>query len=135
MAGNLMDDHASDCHLGESSPLARLYAVGASILLLGVGYDACSAFHLAEYRYIPDPPRRTYRCVVKQNGRPLWWEYGDVALDDSDFNDIGVELDREGQVIQGRVGNVRTRLMPLTSAVDFAVEWMRMHRRMDVYTC
>jgi aminoglycoside 3-N-acetyltransferase len=33
---------------GEHSPLARLEEVGAQVLLLGVGYDVCTAFHLAE---------------------------------------------------------------------------------------
>jgi aminoglycoside 3-N-acetyltransferase len=131
----LMDGHAPDCHLGGSSPLARLYEIGASILLLGVGYDACSAFHLAEYRYIPDPPRRTYRCVVEHNGRSLWREYEDVVLDDSDFDAIGTELDRKMKVIRGRVGNAQSRLFPLAPAVDFAAAWMFTHRRMGAKSC
>jgi aminoglycoside 3-N-acetyltransferase len=135
MAQRLMADHAPDCHLGGSSPMARLYAIGASILLIGIGYDACSAFHLAEYRYVPDPPTRTYRCVVEHNGRRLWWEYEDVMLDDSDFIEIGAELDRKRGAVHGRVGNAESRLLLLTSAVDFAAEWMRTHRRMDAQQC
>ena len=51
-----MDGHAPDCRLGERSPLARLEAGGARVLLLGAGYDTCTSFHLAEYR-IPSPAR------------------------------------------------------------------------------
>jgi aminoglycoside 3-N-acetyltransferase len=80
--------HRPDCHLGEESPLAALYRAGAGVLLLGVGYESCSAFHLAEYR-VPDPPLRSYRCVVRRAGRPRWWGYEDVALDDRDFPALG----------------------------------------------
>jgi aminoglycoside 3-N-acetyltransferase len=48
----LMTGHRLDCHLGESSPLGRLYQAGAWVLLMGVGYEACTCFHLAAYRYL-----------------------------------------------------------------------------------
>jgi aminoglycoside 3-N-acetyltransferase len=129
VAHRLMDGHRPDCHLGEYSPLARLYEAGAWILLLGVGYAGCSAFHLAEYRYVPDPPKRTYRCVISVEGEPVWWEYQDVVLDDSDLDDIGLELDQAGPVRAGCVGAADCRLIPLVPAVDLAVEWLRRHRR------
>ena len=50
-ARELMAGHRLNCHLGEDSPLAKLYERDASILLLGVEYLSCTAFHLAEYRY------------------------------------------------------------------------------------
>jgi len=127
-AGPLMAGHAPDCHLGEASPLGRMYQAGAWILMLGVGYEACSAFHLAEYRYLADPPRRLYRCVIAEGGQARWWEYQDVVLDDSDFGDLGTALEQTGQVTQGRVGGAACRLVAMTSAVDFAVEWFRQHR-------
>ena len=36
--------------LGERSPLARIYELHGRILLIGVGYDRNTSFHLAEYR-------------------------------------------------------------------------------------
>ena len=101
--------------------------MGASILLLGVGYEACTAFHLAEYRYTPVPPKRKYRCVVEHEGRPKWWEYEDVELNDRHFNDIGTDLDRTGHVLHGRVGDADSRLLSLAFAVDFATQWLKMH--------
>ena len=125
----LMEGHALDCHLGEASPLGRLYDANAWILLLGVGYDACTALHLAEYRYRPDPPRRTYRCVITRGGQPQWCEFEDVVLDDSDLADLGMDLDRTGAVKRGRVGAADCRLMRMREAVDFATRWLSQHRR------
>ncbi|MFF5560037.1 aminoglycoside N(3)-acetyltransferase [[Kitasatospora] papulosa] len=130
-AGQLLAGHRPDCHLGEDSPLARLYEADAQILLLGTGFGRCTAFHLAEYRR-PAPPRRLYRCVVASEGGRRWWEYEDVALDDSDFAHLGDDFvrARPGAVGAGRVGSAPSRLFPLRAAVDFAVGWIT-ERRTD----
>jgi len=124
----LMTDHQLDCHLGESSPLGRLYEAGAWVLLMGVGYEACTCFHLAEYRYMPVPPRRFYGCVVAEEGQRQWWSYEDVVLDDRDFAALGAAFDRTGHVIRGHVGQARCLLAPIAATVDFATEWLRQHR-------
>lgn len=124
----LMQNHELDCHLGEASPLGRLYQEDAWILMLGVGYEACTALHLAEYRYSPDPPRRIYRCVVAFGDQPRWCEFEDVILDDSDLLDIGLDFDRTGKVKRGRIGSADCRLMRMTDVVDFATQWLSQHR-------
>jgi aminoglycoside 3-N-acetyltransferase len=129
MAASLTSGHALDCHLGERSPLARLYDARAQILLLGVGYEACTAFHLAEYRYPASPRMRTYNCVVLRDGGPRWVRYQDVVLDDSDFGALGAGFDAAHPVARGPVGQADCRLIPMISAVDFAVTWLRSHRQ------
>jgi aminoglycoside 3-N-acetyltransferase len=126
----LMADHRLDCRLGERSPLAKLYQMAASVLLLGVGYEACTAFHLAEYRYKEPPPSKEYSCAVIVNGQTQWVAYRDVVLDDRDFREIGRSLDRrrESFVKKGYVGNAVSRLMPLVQAADHAKGWMAQHR-------
>ncbi|WP_433225038.1 aminoglycoside N(3)-acetyltransferase [Microtetraspora malaysiensis] len=131
LASSLMGGHAPDCHLGESSPLARLYEAGASVLLLGVGFDRCTAFHLAEYRYTATPPRRLYRCVVNFGRGQQWWEYEDVVLDDSDMDRLGADFDSTGTVRHGRVGRAHAFLFPMAAAVDFAAEWFFRHRSLS----
>ncbi len=92
-AGKLLRRHPRISHLGRLSPMARLYSADAQILLLGVGFEVCSAFHYAEYLMWPRPPRRTYRCVVADKGN--WVSYRDLSLDDSRFGEIGSRLPRE----------------------------------------
>ncbi|MGW0792476.1 aminoglycoside N(3)-acetyltransferase [Streptomyces sp. NPDC002911] len=125
-AGKLLAGHHQDCHLGEDSPLARLYEADAQVLLLGTGFGSCTAFHLAEYRR-PAPPRRLYRCVVAlEGGGGRWWEYEDITLDDSDFAALGNDMvrARAEAVGTGSVGAARSHLFPLRAAVDFAVDWL-----------
>lgn len=125
----LMAGHQLNCHLGEDSPLGKLYEKDASILLLGVGYHACTAFHLAEYRYTEHPPRQYYSCVVTTRGTRQWRTYRDVLLDDSEFEVIGKSLeDDEIPVRTGNIGSAETRLLSLRHAVDFATNWMTAHR-------
>ncbi|MET8001331.1 aminoglycoside N(3)-acetyltransferase [Nonomuraea glycinis] len=127
-AKSITDGHARDCLLGELSPLARLYDASALVLLLGVGYDRCTAFHLAEYRYTGTPPRRTYRAVVDDGRGREWCEFVDVDLDAGDFTCLGADFDRTGVVRHGKVGQAEARLFSLTTAVDFAIGWFASHR-------
>jgi aminoglycoside 3-N-acetyltransferase len=128
LAHEVTAGHAVDCHLGERSPLGRLYRMGAWVLLLGAGYEACTAFHLAEYRYTASPPAQTYRCVIAVDGRAAWHEYTDVALDERHLDQLGADFDPIGPVMRGRVGLAACRLMPIVAAVDFGEEWLRKRR-------
>jgi aminoglycoside 3-N-acetyltransferase len=106
-----------------------LYRQDASILLLGVGFNTCTAFHLAEYRYTEHPPLKTYSCVVRSKGKRRWLTYRDVVLDDDEFDILGKSLDNEIKIPAGNVGEAPSRLISLRCAVDFAVDWMAARRR------
>jgi aminoglycoside 3-N-acetyltransferase len=115
--------HDPGCHLGERSPLRWLYDADAAILLLGVGYAVCTAFHLAEYRVKRKAPVQG------------------ADLDDSDFTQLGAALDaawhggaarpvadRDAAPRRGHVGMEMSRLVPVRTAVDFAANWLPGHR-------
>lgn len=124
-AAYITADHAPDCHLGEDSPLAKLEKLNAEALLLGVGYDVCTAFHLAEYR-VPGRPRRTYSCVIADpsSGDRRWYHYEDVLLDSSPFGALGESFEATGVVRRGRVGRAEARLFGIGPAVSHAVTWL-----------
>jgi aminoglycoside 3-N-acetyltransferase len=122
-AAVVVGGHALDDGLGEGSPLARLYELGASVLLLGVGYDRNTSFHLAEYR-LPRRRKLDAGAPVVEAGRRVWKRYRDVDLDAAPFPAIGAAFDRTGQVRVGRVGNATARLFPQRAAVDFALAWL-----------
>lgn len=142
-ARELCAGHPLTSHLGEESPLGKMFWEGWKVLMINVGFSVCTAFHLAEYR-IPKPPLRMYECVVKVNlpgssgGQPChgkeapkregWTAYEDIALDDSDFAEIGRAFP-EDRMRRGWIGGASTMLFALPHAVDHALEWMTENRR------
>ncbi|MFT7837865.1 AAC(3) family N-acetyltransferase [Saccharothrix sp. BKS2] len=126
-AAEVVADHALDSQLGERSPLARLEALGARVLLLGVGFDSCTAFHLAEYR-LPAPPRADNSFAITTPRGRVWTTVRDVAVDGDDFAELGAAFVGERPVHHGRVGAAGTRLFPLAEAVAYAEVWLAEHR-------
>ncbi|MEU6842812.1 AAC(3) family N-acetyltransferase [Streptomyces sp. NPDC046716] len=121
-AARIVDGHAPDCRLGERSPLARLEELGARVLLLGAGYDACTSFHLAEYR-IP--------FQLEDAGRPGpagWQPVPEVTITADRFDELGADFERDTPVVRGRVGAADTRLFPLADAAAYAQKWLPTHR-------
>jgi aminoglycoside 3-N-acetyltransferase len=128
-AAHVVEGHALDSQLGDASPLARLEELNARVLLLGVGYDRCTAFHLGEYR-VPSPPFRSNSCAVMSPTGRRWVTYDAVKLDASDFSDLGLDFERQaGTVTLGKVGEATCRLFSLPAAIDFATHWFIANRK------
>ncbi|MEV6017803.1 AAC(3) family N-acetyltransferase [Streptomyces sp. f51] len=125
-AAAVVGGHAVDCRLGERSPLARLEARGARVLLLGAGYDSCTSFHLAEYR-VPSP--------VVEVGRPSptgWETVREVSITSEMFEELGSDFERDRPVVRGTVGAAPARLFPVADAVAYAQRWLPVHRPRDL---
>ncbi|TWV39920.1 AAC(3) family N-acetyltransferase [Streptomyces misionensis] len=121
-AREITEGHATDCRLGERSPLARLERLGARVLLLGAGYDSCTSFHLAEYR-VPAP--------LVPVGRPTpggWRSVPEVSITSEGFEELGRDFERERPVARGTVGAADARLFPVADAVAYAERWLASHR-------
>lgn len=130
-ATTLVADHALNSYHGEQSPLGRLYdEPRAQVLLAGVEYDKCSAFHLAEHRLrLPDQPRTRYEFVLDEGDGPRWHAVDSIYLDDSDFAELGAAVAaRPGLAATGPLGSGSAHLLPMAPAVDFAVSWLTAHR-------
>ena len=119
----IIEGHTLENSLGEGSPLARIYDLDGWVLLLGVGYDSCTSFHLAEYR-APGAKLELLRAPMLENGQRVWKEYIDVEIDSSIFPRIGVDFEQPGFVKIAEVGSATTRLFPQRKGVDFAVGWL-----------
>ncbi|MFJ3301559.1 aminoglycoside N(3)-acetyltransferase [Streptomyces sp. NPDC086549] len=122
-AAEIVEGHAPDCRLGERSPLARLEERGARVLMLGAGYDACTSFHLAEYR-IPAP--------LVAVGRPApgggWEVVTEVSITSERFDELGHDFERDRPVVRGTAGAAEVRLFPVADAVAYAERWLPLHR-------
>jgi len=115
---------------GEGSPLARLYDLGAYVLLMGVSYDRNTSFHLAEYRNRFADHKRCKRGAPTRlgDGASQWTTYEDITWHDADFLEIGATFEDTGVVRTGTIGRATCRLFPQKTLVDFAVTWMNANR-------
>lgn len=97
------------------------------MLLLGVGYDSNSSFHLSEYR-APGAVRVQAGAPVNEGGERLWKTYEDIEFNEELFSEIGTSFEGTGAVIKGKVGAAEARLFSQPKAVDFAVDWLKERR-------
>lgn len=131
-ASYITDNHSLAFGMGENSPLARIYDLQGSVLLLGVGHSNNTSIHLAEYR-ADFPTKRLVRegAPISQAGSRIWTTFDNIDVDSSDFDHIGADFLRSdaGKVVRhGKVGNANCQLMPQRAVVDFAVKWLEKNR-------
>lgn len=128
-AAEVVAVHDLDSQCGERSPLAALERLGGQVLLLGAGFDACTAFHLAEYR-VPGAASRTSLsgAVATPEGGREWTTWDDLDVDDEDFGRIGEAFLATGAVSSGPTGDATGHLFDLPAGVAFAAGWMSENR-------
>ena len=134
-ATELVDHHPLLNEFGESSPLARLYDLDGHILLLGVGHERNTSLHLAEHR--ADFPSKSFiqeGCALLIDGQRAWKNYPMLALDTDDFPALGRDFEASHtapEVRTSKIGNAAARLIHQPALVDFATDWMELHRHPD----
>ncbi|WP_042341142.1 aminoglycoside N(3)-acetyltransferase [Calothrix sp. PCC 7507] len=127
-AEEIISNHSLDNSLGENSPLARLYELNASVLLLGVGCDRCTSFHLAEYR-VGRTPQVNRGAPILEAGVRVWKVYKDIEFNDHCFVEIGAAFEQTGQVKFSTIGSAKIKLFSIRNGVDFAVNWLTTNYR------
>jgi aminoglycoside 3-N-acetyltransferase len=127
-AESLTACHGLEFGLGETSPLARVYARDGWVLLLGIGHDRNSSLHLGEYRADYSSHEQTGAALL-ENGQRVWKVFRDMDWDSGTFAEIGADFEATGAVKIGAIGVGVARLFPQRAAVDFAERWLRARRR------
>ncbi len=114
--------------LGDASPLGAVYRLDGQVLLLGCGHDSNTSLHLAEVRVPGAPRQRAGSSVLAPDGTSRWATWTEVAVDESDFAELGADFEKTGAVTVGKVGAAPARLMPQRALVDFGQAWIPAHR-------
>jgi aminoglycoside 3-N-acetyltransferase len=122
-ASTVLASHPLDFSLGDESPLGRLYERDSYILLLGVGYDSCTAMHLAEHK-LPNRKIVTQSSAILENGHRVWKTYQLIEMDDEQFPAIGEAFEKKASISVGKVGCAKAKLVPLRPLVDFTFEYL-----------
>jgi len=122
-AGVICAEHPLEDPMGEGSPLARLYDLNATVLLMGVGFESCTALHLAEVRGRRDSGMRRSGAPMMVEGVRRWVTFSEPDFGEHDgFLVAGESLLASGAVRAGSVGSARAIIGPLRSIVDGAVK-------------
>ncbi|WP_102693510.1 aminoglycoside N(3)-acetyltransferase [Rummeliibacillus pycnus] len=127
-AKNWMSHHPLENSFGLESPLGKMYQTSVKIMLIGVNYDSCTALHLSEYL----ANQKYYfkqGAAILINGKRQWVTYNMLDVDSERFPAIGKEFEvQNGKSIHyGKLGQARTRIIPMRPLVDFGVEWLNTH--------
>jgi aminoglycoside 3-N-acetyltransferase len=105
-----------------------LYELNAKVLLLGVSYDSCTSFHLAE-ALNEKMPRKKIGTAITEDKKRVWQWFEDFAYNaDEDFEQIGKAFDETGNVVIGKTGNAHCRIFNMKTSVDFAEKWLLKNR-------
>jgi aminoglycoside 3-N-acetyltransferase len=120
--------HSLEYSLGEGSPLARIYELDGQVLLLGVGHESNTSFHLGEYR-AAGAQKVEEGSPILEDGRRVWRAYNDIELDEEVFGEIGADFEKEVGVRSYWVGSAQAKLFSQRRAVDFARDWVARRRK------
>ena len=126
----LTQNHDLSNIFGEGSPVGKLYELGGSVLLIGVGYDKNTSLHLADVRAkYPGKHNCFESSAVMENGQRIWKTYETLFVDGEDFDQIGAAFEQACDVQKATLGNGTLTLMDQRQLVDFAVNWIERERR------
>jgi aminoglycoside 3-N-acetyltransferase len=122
-AEEITRDHPIAFSEGPGSPFARLYDLDSRILLLGVGFNRCTALHLAESTVA----RRRIMAVRFPRLEGVlreWVEVPNVADDhDTHFPIIGAQYLATKRAMEKSVGEAGAVYFKMRDLVDFARDY------------
>lgn len=123
-AASLLERHSLAWATGAGTPFGRMMRrPEMKILLIGVGWNRCTALHTAEY--FARPRRVKTRRFKTGPGSAPWMETPDVA-DDMErlFPAAGSAFEKTGRVSKGEIGQAECRICRFEELVSFASRWI-----------
>lgn len=123
LAEDITKNHKISPMFGMDSPIGRMCKMDAKVLLIGVGYNKCTSFHIAE-TLIENMPRERTGAAIIEEGKRVWKWFDDFDYDSDDFSALGSEFEKQHFVQKNKIGNAECRLFDMKSGVDFAKKWI-----------
>lgn len=127
LSKRITESHPLTPQFGINSPLGKLYNLNAKVLLLGVGYNNCTSFHLAE-SLIDNMPKNKVGTSIMENGERVFKYFYDYEYDSDDFDLIGEEFEIRYNINKIQIGNAQCRFFNMKLGVDFARDWILRNR-------
>ena len=121
-AADWMSEQPIDDSFGKRSPLAKMMQANVKILLIGVGFDSCTALHYAEFvqdHRVTSPQG----AAILLDGKRVWQTYDCVEMDSDRFPEIAKAF--PGNIVEGSLGQAQIRLVEMKPLVEFGIDWLR----------
>jgi len=123
----ITEGHALTPQFGDDSPIGRGLKKDAKVLLIGVGYDRCSALHYAETKLAKGTVKMG--ASIRENGQTVWKWFQDADFDSDRFPAIGAALEAQTESVKtGCIGQAESRLFPMREAVEFALRHPELYK-------
>jgi aminoglycoside N3'-acetyltransferase len=123
-AAEITAPHPVDLPHGPDSPVGRVHDFDGQVLLLGVGHDANTTIHLAEYLAGVRYRRRKYVTLLRDDQRTRY-DYDEIDHCCQNFVLVDGWLDARGLQTRGRVGHAKARLTRSRGIVEVVTEQLR----------
>ncbi|UQZ34543.1 AAC(3) family N-acetyltransferase [Paenibacillus sp. PK3_47] len=127
----IIDGHSLDYPFGEASPLARIYELNGSVLLLGVDHLSNTSLHLSEHRAdYAGKQEITSGAPMMVDGVRQWVEFKDYNWNCDDFAQLAADFQQNtGQITYGTIAAAAAQLIPQREIVDYGTEWLKRNRK------
>lgn len=119
--------HTLTPQFGKKTPIGHLCKLKAKVLLLGVGFDSCSSFHMGE-ALRSTTPKREMGAPITKNGKREWIWFEDYDYDSYDFDKLGAAFKKTYPIQSGKIGLADSYLFSIEDAVTFAKHWLGENR-------
>lgn len=124
-AAEWMSEHPLEDSFGMGSPLGKMLQADVKIMLIGVGFDSCTALHLAEFLQ-ENRTASPQGAAIKEGGKRVWRTYDCVNTDSERFPEL--VKDYTGPVLKGKLGQAEVKITAMQPLVEFGVDWLKTHR-------
>ena len=129
-AKEIVSDHKLETSFGHDSPLRKVYDLNGKILLLGVHHSSNTSLHYAEVKAeLPNFPIEPQGAALLENGKRVWKAWKEMKYDSDDFEEIGLAFEKSINYQTEKIGLAESRLIFSKDIIDFAVNWLREHRK------
>lgn len=109
---------------GKGSPLGKMMEADVKILLIGTGFDSCTALHYAEF---VQETRTTspQGAAIMADGKRIWQTYDCVDMDSDRFPELAKAY--PGEILIGTLGQAEVKLVEMRPLIEFGIHWLQNH--------
>lgn len=121
-----MKEHPLEDSFGMGSPLGAFLNENVKVLLIGVGYDSCTALHLSE-NMLESKTFMNQGAAMLVDGKRQWIEYQSLDVDSDRFPEIGEAFEKANpeDFYVGKLGQADCRIIQMKPLIEFGTNWLK----------